>query len=82
MGRPQLAYRKLAEANIEITNKMSAPLARPSHTRTHADTLEQTGEGKKTQLSMSRKSSSWREVKRFGFLAPAVHVLNTPHKDI
>lgn len=32
MGRPQLAHRKVAEANIEITNKMSLP---PTHMLTH-----------------------------------------------
>lgn len=56
MGRPQLAHRKVAEANIEITNKMSLP------PHTHADTLEQEGK-KKTQLSISRKSSGWWEEK-------------------
>lgn len=73
MGRPQLAHRKVAEANIEISNKMSP---RP---HTHADTLEQKGK-KKTQLSMSRKSSGWWEEKWFMFSAPAVHVLKTPLK--
>lgn len=73
MGRPQLAHRKVAEANIEITNKMSLP---PTHMLTHWNWRGR----KKTQLSMSRKSSGWWEEKWFMFSAPAVHVLKTPIK--
>lgn len=62
MGRPQLAHRKLAEANIEITNKMSAPpLPPPPHTRTHADTLEQKREKKHSSACLERVQVSGKK---------------------